>query len=348
MQIQNKAQSKNENYRSYLPYGFDYYDETFIAKRLEVEGKLRKCFASHTFIEVGLPALDYASTFELANTYNQGDYNFSFKGREGERLSLRSDLSVLLAKAVANGNLRGDSKKENTRSTQKYSYIQNVFQDYPWGSGHKREIWQAGAEIFSFSPTPPLERTKSLLDLSLYILDDINHKFRKNIKILYGDLRVISHLYERVPQEFHFEMSQAIHQKKISQIQILCNEANLDDNIKEVLIELPLLFGDVSVLDELIRLTSKFPALSKIFIESKSLSKSPSLEGLIFDFSLVHELAYYTSSVFEAYHPLSHQKIFSGGVYDHLYKEFTNSISYPQECGAAGFALNLSVLLALL
>ena len=335
-------QDKSLKYRSWLPYGFDYYDGDLVAKKIEAEYNLRKLYSAHHFTEISLPTLDFAATFSLAHNANKEGFNFTFKGREGEVLSLRSDLSVLLIKAFANGHLcpsKNAKKEEAQIQEHRFSYIQNIFQDYPWGSGHKREIWQAGIEVLH--PTPilnPLKRVREVLELALESTRTIVPTITKELKVLYGDVRVITNLFSLFPQNIHQELGQALHKKNIDGLKELCKKEKVKEELSYILKELPLLFGGKEVLGELITLCKNYPTLQNIFEETKLLE----LDGLIFDFSLINELSYYTSSVFEAYHPSTHQKIFSGGVYDKLYSEFSNSKNF----GAAGFALDLSNILS--
>ena len=73
------------------------------------------------------------------------------------------------------------------------------------------------------------------------------------------------------------------------------------------------------------------------------LHKVDDREDVIFDFSLVHELSYYTGLVFEGYISGTNEKILTGGAYDSLFSEFSNEYEYS----ACGFALNLSAILDL-
>ena len=357
MITQNKIEDKNEKFRSNLPYGFTYYDNEFVTKKNKIEALLRKIFLENAFLEVALPILDFAQTFSLTSLNKISKQNFVFKGREGEVLALRSDLSVLLIKAIANGSFgkikkqvikNGEGDKDNL---QKFCYIQKIFQDHNWGSAHKRETLQAGAEIISSTRflESPTKRTENLIALSLNCLtkidEEFNTNFRPQIKIIYGDLRIINNLFLELPKNLHIEMSQALHQKNISHIKNLCKYANINKNISNILEELPMLFGDFKILDEIKILAKNFPEIISIIDETKLLN----FKEIIYDFSLIHEISYYTSSVFEAYIPLTNLKIFSGGVYDNLYSEFSNSISIDNEnYGASGFALDLSVILDLI
>ena len=72
------------------------------------------------------------------------------------------------------------------------------------------------------------------------------------------------------------------------------------------------IFGKGEALERLSSLCQNEPDLMEIIAQAKKQS------GVLYDFSMVHELSYYTGPVFEGYIDSSRERIISGGVYDQV------------------------------
>ena len=313
-----------ERYRSWLPHGFDFLNKENTQKRIYLETEIRKIFVESGYQEISPPILDYAATFQLTTRHARRNPTFQFKAGEGEQLAIRSDLTVQVIKAAANGVLSGDF----LNSPQRFFYIQPVFHDHSWGAGHKREILQAGVELLN---TEKENRVTELLQLVRKCV--AIEKLQPNI--LYGDVRVIEQLLQKVPRNIRSALSLALHNKDTVMIHTLCQQAGLERKYVQLLTEMPLLFGDKEVVQKLKEMCNDDSELFSLFQEAEG------LPGVIFDFSLVRELSYYTGPVFEAYIDSSTEKIFTGGIYDDLFSEFSDG----KRCSACGFALNLSLMI---
>ncbi len=319
-----------ERYHSWVPHGFDLLDAKNTQKRVNLENRIRTIFYEANYKEISPPTFDYAATFQM--TTRNAKYSPIFQLRTGtsEELAVRSDLTVQVIKAVANGRLGRCGKEE-----MRFSYLQPVFQDHPWGSAHKREILQAGVELINGeNGNQKNDRVKEILQLARKCVEPEQIQ----PKVLYGDVRVIEYLLKMVPKNIRSELSLAFHNKDIAVIDTLCSKAKLDTYLTQIFKEIPLSFGDRQAVQKLKELCRSYPELCVLLDEASG------IEDIIFDFSLVRELSYYTGSVFEAYASGTNEKIFTGGVYDSLFSEFSDEqYSYS----ACGFALNLTAILDL-
>ena len=312
-----------DKYLSWLPHGFDLLNAKDTQKRLFLEKNIRELLSQIQYREISLPGLDYAKTFELTTRHAKYNPVFRLRAGEGEELAVRSDLTVQLIKAAANGRLGDDFRKGEAR----FCYIQPVFYDYPWGSGHRREIIQAGVEILNYQLERPVPE---LLKLAIRCAS----LGKLEPRILYGDIRVIELLFQKVPKKIRSELSLAFHNKDTAIIPKICEKGEVDKELKDILTKIPLLFGGREALKELKKLCRSSPELMACFAEAEA------MEGVVFDFSLARELSYYTGPVFTAYIPGTNEKIFTGGVYDKLFSKFSET----EECRACGFALDISLM----
>jgi ATP phosphoribosyltransferase regulatory subunit HisZ len=307
-----------ERYRSWIPHGFDYLDARETERRLAAASRVRGLFAAAGFREITPPSLDFAPTFSAIARAGHPLPGFELRGREGELLAVRSDLTVQVIKAAASGRL---GREEPGR----YSYIQPVFQDRAWGSGHSRETYQAGVELIG----PASGRVGAMLALARECFAAADQK----LSILYGDARFVEILLRELPEAARAEASLALYNKDTAELRRLLEAHAVAADLAVLLAETPLLFGDKAVLDKLLRLTAGRTELVAILEEARA------VDDVIYDFSLVRELSYYSGPVFEGYLSGGHEKALTGGVYDGLYREFAG-VDRP----ACGFALDLSLL----
>lgn len=306
-----------ERYRSWIPHGFDYLDPEETSLRLSLITELRALFQGHAFHEVTPPAMDFAATFRLTEKQALRTHTFETRAREGETLAVRADLTVQIIKAVANGRL------PVSQWPARFSYLQPVFQDHKWGSGARRELFQAGVELIG---ADGLDYPTQILGLAREAVT----KAEGHLRVLYGDARFPAALLERAPAELRSPLAAAFHNKDTGELRRLAARAGLAPTLSTLLSESPLIFGDQKALDELQRLSVDLD-LDAVFADARRML------DVTYDFSLTPSLSYYTGPVFEGYLPGSDVRVVSGGVYNALFREFAAT-----DRNACGFAVELS------
>ncbi|HBS03655.1 MAG TPA: hypothetical protein DEA96_01735 [Leptospiraceae bacterium] len=313
-----------EKFRSWIPHGFDYLspDEIKILRRLQA--KSRDCFEKEGFTEIIPPGIDYAGAFAITGRNAVPDRIFEFRDSAGEILSVRSDLTVQVIKAVSSG-------RAGTSIPADLFYVQPVFVDAGKGSGAAREIYQAGVEMIGTSNgTTYIQRVQRLVELARTVLNEL----APGARFIYGDARFLEILFNGIDSMLRRELSEAFYKKDRRKIQELCQQGDVSSDRAHILSEMPHIFGGEECLDELEKLCSSEPGLLLLLKEARA------IQDVVFDFSLVRELSYYDGPVIEAFLPGHTDRILSGGLYDSLAKEFSGK-SLP----AAGFAVHLSELI---
>ncbi len=309
----------NEKYKSWIPRGFRFYNAPEARRCLLLQGLFREMFGLKSYQEIIPPALDYLPTFQLTASRANHSGFFETRDSDGEALAFRSDLTVQVVKAAASGRL-------GENSPGRFSYIQPVFHDQPWGSGHKREILQAGVELIGDDSNT---RFSEILDLARVCLERAGFV----PSIIYGDVRFLDYLFKDLPADLRESLSESFHNKDTAKIVRLCQAYELDAATCTLLSEIPLVFGSASALEKLRSLCRNRPELTALIDEAAT------VKNVLYDFSLVRHLSYYTGPVFEAYIPQSREKVLSGGIYDDLFKMFSGKTRT-----ACGFAANLTIL----
>ncbi len=312
--------SSTGKYTSWIPHGFDYYSQERTQHLLDLSDRLRKSFMASGYSEVRLPTFDYARTFRLTSRNPVITEIFETRDSDGDQLGVRSDLTVQVIKGAANGHFGSDFP-------MRLSYLQPVFHDIPWGSGRRREVLQAGVELIG---DPGTDRAQEILDLARTTLESLG----LNGRILYGDGRFLEVLFRQLPENIQSDLSNAFHIKDTHRIASICRDSELNQELTDLMVNVPVIFGGDEALRELEILCKNQPELVVL------LKEAAKREGVIYDFSLVKELTYYTGPVFEGYIPGNREKILSGGIYDSLYNYFSG-----MERQSCGFAFNVTTLL---
>ncbi len=303
-----------EKFRSWLPHGFDFLPPEDTRRLRNMETRIRSIFESADYQEVVPPTLDFAPTFGLSAGGADAEA-FETRDSDGETLAVRSDLTVQVVKALSNGRVAGNFPA-------RLFYIQNVFRDRAWGSGFRREITQAGIELVGDGRT---RRVHEIADLARKCLETLGIEPR----ILFGDARFVEILLSRAAEEKRPALLGLLHRKDTQALRNLAPASGMDTASAALLVELPLLFGSDGAVDRLKKLSAHIPELTAILNDCTP--------GILYDFSMVRDAAYYTGPVFEAYARTTKQKVLSGGVYDRLFSRFSAA-----DRTACGFAINLT------
>ncbi len=308
-----------------IPPGFEYFDIQKSQKINQYKEKIRHILEQQNLIEFLPPLMDYTELFTLA--FSNGFFNhqkklFELKDANGERIAVRSDLTIMAIKSFL--------IHKNHKNSIKYYYIQPVYRDLKKGSGFSREIYQVGVEwIGNFE-----NRIKELYDIAKKLL----HIFPQNsIQPLFviGNAKFIQKLLEYLPENIHNELLFAFYSKNINLLYDICKEYHIERDLKDILIELPLIIGNKQdIKDDLEILLKRYNLLKDIVNQTLNTLQD---EDILYDFSLIKEFSYYTGIVFNVYNKIKNSLIITGGIYDNLSQHFTDS-----KVPACGFAMNLS------
>lgn len=299
-----------ERFKTWLPHGFEFRGPADSRRLHAVCDQIRTYFAGNGFEEVIPPLMDFAPTFKLAR--ERKAWGFESRDIDGESLAIRSDLTVQVVKAAASGILS---------ETGGFFYIQPVMVDQRWGSGHRRQILQAGVELLGDRSG----RVGEMIRLSL------NSPFGKQLRLIYGDQRFLRILLSETSNEAFQQATQLLDKKDVAGLKTFAAQSDLSSEARKVLLELPFLSG--KPLDAYRSVAAELPALLPV------LDESPSIPGILYDFGLVRDLSYYTGPVFQAYAAGNHEPVLSGGVYDGLFEKFSG-----KRVPACGFAFDAELL----
>ena len=132
--------------------------------------------------------------------------------------------------------------------------------------------------------------------------------------------------------------------KQFENIRLYLSGLNISPELSKVLLELAFSFGDLSVLNNLVGLTSFDETLSGRLLKIKDLYNNLISFGvpeklIVFDFGEVKGLNYYTGISMDFLNGKSSNSLVSGGRYDSLMEKFGVNMS------ACGIAFNIEEIL---
>ncbi|MCE9597849.1 MAG: ATP phosphoribosyltransferase regulatory subunit [Spirochaetia bacterium] len=299
-----------ERFKSWLPHGFEFRGPADARRLHAVCDSIRTYFTANGFEEVIPPLMDFAPTFKLARERNS--WSFESRDIDGENLAIRSDLTVQVVKAAASGTLSPGGG---------FFYIQPVLVDQPSGSGHRRQILQAGVELLG-------DRSGRVNEMIRLTLDS---PWGKQLSLIYGDQRFLRILLAETNSDSFAQATQLLDKKDVAGLKNFAGQSGLSSEARKILLELPFLSG--KSLDAYRSVAARLPALLPVIDES------PSAPGILYDFGLVRDLSYYTGPVFQAYANGNHEPVLAGGVYDGLFEKFSGKHN-----PACGFAFDAELL----
>ena len=307
-------------------------DELFheYERKQKIVSDINNTFRSFGYREAFTPTIEYYDVFSsIKSTVLKGEM-FKLIDKSGDILVLRPDVTIPIARMVAN----------NSKTSSKNFKVFYNHQVFRMDTENRREITQTGIEYFGNGrPDSDAEAIsiaiKSLLKIDIDFRIEIGHA-----NYYKGILEEI----EIDDEEIYTRLRELIENKNFVELEKLANELDLDEKIKKVIIEMPNLYGsckDVLVEAEKLSLNQKMKSSLDDLREVCSIIEDFGFEEFIsVDLGLINHLDYYTGVIFKGYMSCHGEMILSGGRYDDLTENYGKSIP------ATGFAINVDELIS--
>jgi ATP phosphoribosyltransferase regulatory subunit len=282
--------------------------------------------------ELDLPTLDYYESISEGVSEELASRTYRFTDDQGELLALRPDATAQVAKILSGRFSKSDL-------LGRYCYSCRNFRSFELRRGELREFHQFGAEILAD------ERQRSDVELLLFMFELLELFGLEDIVLDLGHVQIYKGLINGAdlePRERR-QLRQRIHRKNVSGLRELLNQINMSDSRKEILLELPSMYGGPEIFDEMQEFDHVPDQTRRATDHLRSVYEKIEVAGysdwVSLDFGVVRELDYYTGIVFEALLPGIGKPVVGGGRYDKLYSNYGSSVP------ATGFALELDRLL---
>lgn len=287
-------------------------------------------FKSFGYREVFTPTIEYYDVFSsIKSTVLKGEM-FKLIDKSGDILVLRPDVTIPIARMVAN----------NSKTSKKNFKVLYNHQVFRMDNENRREMTQTGIEYFG---NERLESDAEVISIAAKSLLKIDVDFRIEI----GHANYYKGLLEEInidDAEVYVRLKELIENKNFVELQRLASELDLDEKVKNVIIEMPNLYGDykeVLAEAEVLCLNDKMNiALKDLKEVCEIIEDFGYSEYISVDLGLINHLDYYTGVIFKGYMSSHGEMILSGGRYDDLTENYGESIP------ATGFAINVDELIS--
>jgi len=318
-------------WKIYTPEGVQdiLVNECFNKRNLE--DKIRKVFSSHGYYEVETPIVEFYDVFSAETDITPQETMFKFFDGQGRILVLRPDLTIPVARVAA-------TKFKDTNYPLRLSYIGNSFRYNELGGGKQKEFTQAGVELLGVnSPEADAEIIATAIDALLAC-------GLENFQLDIGQVEFFKGLMEEtgLSSEETEQMRLLVDSKDFVAIEELVKVHDIKDHLKELIFNLPGLFGSIDVIDRVKeypinrRCINALENLKRVLeiIDDYGYSKYVSV-----DLGMVQSVNYYTGTIFRGFTYGVGFPILSGGRYDGLVEKFGKSSP------ATGFSLGINMIM---
>lgn len=274
------------------------------ARRTRIDAELARVIHGWGFDEIILPGFDTAESFDGA------DGLYTLVDREGSRLVLRADFTMMAAKALAIELRRANRPVRAT-------YEGRVYRFRPGGHGHRVEQTQRGLEWLN-ARGPVYDAACILIARECLRAVGIEQPV-----IVVGHAGFVNAvLGDRGRAERR--LLEALDHKNPSRIRVVAERVGLDTDSVRLLETLPLLTGGPEVIK-----TPRAFALNRA--ASAALDELAAIGALLadcgandvlFDLGEVRRFDYYSGAMFKIYARGVGDELGGGGRYDRLYDRF--------------------------
>lgn len=303
-------------------------------KKKEIENNIWNVFSSMGYKEVETPMFEYYDVFSQGGGQISQENMFKFFDEQGRILTLRPDITTSIARMAA-------TKVTGDVLPMRYCYTGNVFRAEQTQGARQREFTQCGIELLgSKTASADAEVIAAAIEAVLAVGVE---EFQMEI----GQVAFFNGLVEQAGlNDTDIErLRERIDSKDTMGIKEITKQLNIDEQIRQLMIDLPYLFGGLEVVEKAyvdgLNETSK-NALDNIKNIFELLCAYGFEKYISIDLAMLQSIDYYTGSIFKCYTHGVGFPICAGGRYDNLMSQFGNDM------GAVGVAFGINrIILAL-
>lgn len=299
-------------------------DEMRELRRLSLA--LIEAFERFGYGEVATPTIEYEEVLALGEAGRGAPAAYRFFDESGELLAMRSDMTIPIARLVAN-------RFAAAEPPFRLAYLARAYRAVRPQRGQMREFTQAGVELVG-APAPA--GTAEVVEVLAAALDAAG---LTRAVIGLGD----ADLYRQLLDELDVEgdprgrLLDCLAAHDHVGIEAEVGGLELSADARELLVRLPSLRGGPEVLDEARSLGGEVTrsATRRLAETFEALRARGVGDRVRLDLGLLRDLGYYTGAILEVYDPALGHVLGGGGRYDELMGRFGRPLP------AAGFALHL-------
>lgn len=320
----NKGGNKMEEFKYLIPEESIDAIISNVGKLREIENNLRTIFAKNNYQEVLMPSFEYVDLYTKLDCGFDQEKMFQYINHEGKNVAMRCDFTIPLARLYSTNNFNNE--------VARYCYFGKVYRKEIMHKGRSSEFFQGGVELIN---KPGIAGDKECL---MMILESLPHLGLNNILLEIGSAKFFNRICYLVGDKAD-KLTEILKYRNISAMKQFVSENDFSDSLNQLLLKLPLAFGDINLLNSAI-CNLNDPILLEALNNLKELYEVLDCnDQIIFDLGMVPAMKYYTGLMIKGYCDKSAQPIISGGRYDDLLPRFNKNV------GAIGFCYHMNHIL---
>ncbi len=318
---------------NFIPEGVSDLNYDEYEKRKSVEEALISSFRENGYRQIMTPTFEYYDLFADDGISAGTEEMYKLVDKNGQLMVLRPDATIPIARMVAT------HYKEND-DVLKLMYVTNVFRTADFRKGEKREFKQAGIEYFGSNCAAT---DASVIEAAIEALGNI---VGSDMKVEIGDAGYFNGLMESMrdcpgfyEKNMQAELRELVECKNIPGLHRFAEENEIPEEIRDVLLALPFLYGaPEQILQRAEELSLNGMMTDAVENIRQICTLIEDSDGISIDMGLINKLEYYSGMIFKIYLKKTGVIVGSGGRYDKLMKKFGRDIP------AVGFGINVDIL----
>lgn len=318
--------------KNFIPEGVADLNCDEYEKMNRLEESVVKVFKEAGYRQIMTPTFEYYDLFAEDNITAGTEDMYKIMDSGGKLMVLKPDATIPIARMVA-------THYKASEGELKLMYVTNVFRSADFRAGEKREFKQAGIEYFGAN-TPAADANVIKTAVNALTASGFS-----DLKTELGDADYFNGLMEYLARDERFSsreiqthIRELVETKNIPALYRFTDEYEIPAEAREVLLAMPMLYGDIKEVTEKARALSLNDTMKKAVENITAISSEIKDINISADMGLVNRLDYYSGMIFKIYLKNSGVIAGSGGRYDKLMKKFSRNIP------AAGFGLNMDIL----
>ena len=303
--------------------------------KFQIETVAHNVFAANGYKMVQTPSFEYFDVYNTA-TPNNAENMFKFFDVNGRMLALRPDFTTSIARLAA-------TKSVGEKTPLRLCYSGSAFRnDEAFSQARQREFSQVGIELIGENSA---EADAEVIRITIEMLS------KAGISQFQIDIGQVAYFMELAKEaglneEQTDKLRGLINDKDFVAIELLLDTMDMARSLKQIFLDMPTLFGQVSVIDDALNresLPSGAIAALENLKQVYGILKEQGLEEYIsIDLGMVPHLDYYTGIIFKGFTYGIGFPICSGGRYDNLMEKFGRKL--PATGAAIGVERLMSAL----
>ena len=316
----------------HTPEGVRDIYNTECATKLMLQNKLHHVLKHYGFRDIQTPSFEFFDIFSQERGTVASKDMYKFFDRDGNTLVLRPDITPSVARCVA-------KYYKEEELPIRLCYIGNTYINNSSYQGKLKEATQLGAELMN---DVSIEADAEFLALTIECLLQSGLK-EFQVEIGYADFfRALIEKAGITDEEEITNLRVLIAKKNMFGVEEIIKEKKMSEELKNIFLKLPELFGSLDILSYAKGLTKETRAIRAIEHLEKLyeiMTEYGYEKYITFDLGMLSQYNYYTGIIFKAYTYGTGDAVATGGRYDNLVVQF------GKECPAIGLVIVIDQLM---